>query len=423
MRRLSFIISTLWAALLSAQSPHGEQFSMDCATCHNSTSWSLDRSIYSFEHDTTSFPLQGQHAIIDCKLCHVSLQFSRAQTDCNACHQDIHAQSVGMDCARCHDASAWLVDNISDLHLQNGFPLMGVHYLINCKECHESSDQLKFEPIGNECMACHQTEFLATTKPNHSEAGYSMDCTECHNINSFEWSASGFNHDFFPLAQGHEINDCAQCHQGSTYTDISSECISCHLNEFVAASNPDHQKTGFSNNCAECHTTAKGWNPADYRQHDAEYFPIYSGAHAGEWDQCVTCHQQAENFSSFSCFECHEHNQHDMDKQHSDVNGYNYNSTACLACHPNGNSESVFDHSRTNFPLTGAHTTTECLECHAKGYAGTSALCIDCHTVDFNQAKNPNHQTLSFSTDCASCHSTDPGWNPALLPNHNEFLL
>ena len=214
MRELSFIIFGLWTAALSAQSPHGANFSMDCAACHSSDSWAFDRSIYSFQHDTTSFPLEGQHAVIDCKLCHVSLEFSQSESECMSCHQDIHSQSVGMDCARCHNANAWLVENISDLHLQSGFPLMGVHYLINCNQCHQSSDQLRFEPIGNECMTCHQSEFLATTKPNHSEVGYSMDCAECHNINSFEWSASGFNHDFFPLTDGHEINDCAQCHQG-----------------------------------------------------------------------------------------------------------------------------------------------------------------------------------------------------------------
>src|SRR5690606_9219073 len=136
------------------------------------------------------------------------------------------------------------VENISELHLQNGFPLMGAHYLTDCNQCHQSGDLLRFEPIGNECINCHQTEFLATTKPNHTAAGYAHDCTECHNINSFQWSASGFNHDFFPLADGHQINDCAACHQGATYADISPECITCHQNDYSSASNPDHQQSG-----------------------------------------------------------------------------------------------------------------------------------------------------------------------------------
>lgn len=395
---------------------------MDCALCHNSSGWELDRSIYSFQHDTTGFPLQGQHAVVDCKLCHGSLIFSQTSTDCKSCHQDIHSQTVGPDCARCHDSNNWLVEDIMQVHLENGFPLMGVHYLINCNECHQNAEQLRFEPMGNDCINCHQSDFLATTKPNHVEAGYSRECTECHTINSFEWTASGFNHDFFPLTGGHEINDCAQCHTGTTYSDISSECSNCHQNDFNAANNPNHIESGFSNNCAECHTTSPDWRPANFRQHDGSYFPIFSGAHNGEWDQCLDCHKDPENYSSFICIECHEHNQGDMDKEHRDVQGYSYNSTSCLACHPNGNSESVFDHSRTAFPLTGAHTTTECVECHSAGYAGTSTDCVDCHSADFQQAVNPDHQMLSFSNDCASCHNTQPGWKPALMPNHNEFF-
>ncbi|MCB0687275.1 MAG: hypothetical protein KDC53_12150, partial [Saprospiraceae bacterium] len=423
MRCLSFIVLILWTLPMLAQSPHGENFTMDCAQCHNSSSWQLDRTLYSFNHDTTTFPLQGQHAVIDCKSCHASLVFSEAQTDCKSCHQDMHQQTVGSDCARCHTTNNWLVEDISQIHIANGFPLLGIHYQINCIECHQASDQLKFEPLGNECIACHESDFLATTKPNHTEAGYSRECTECHTVNSFEWTAADFNHDFFPLTDGHEITDCAKCHTGSTYSDISSDCISCHQSDFLNAKNPDHQQNGFSNNCAECHTLAMDWKPADFKQHDSEYFPIYSGSHNGEWDECSSCHKDPNNLSSFTCLECHEHNEGDMNHQHRDIQGYSYESTACLACHPDGNSESVFDHSRTAFPLTGAHDGVECISCHAAGYAGTSMECADCHTLDYQQAVNPNHSELGFSNACASCHTTDPGWSPALMPNHNDYYV
>ncbi|MCB0667141.1 MAG: hypothetical protein KDC80_15030, partial [Saprospiraceae bacterium] len=420
---MSLIVIFLGIVSLKAQSPHGGNFILDCALCHNSNSWDLDRSIYSFQHDTTEFPLEGQHALVDCKLCHSSLIFSDTPTDCRSCHQDIHNQTVGPDCARCHNSDHWLVENISQIHQENGFPLLGVHYLVDCNDCHQAGDELRFEPLGNECLTCHESDFLNTTSPNHTEAGYSSECTECHTINSFAWTASGFNHDFFPLTDGHQIEDCAQCHQGAGYSDISGDCISCHQQDFLAADQPDHQQNGFSNDCAECHSLKVNWSPAAFKGHDEEFFPIYSGAHGGEWDQCQDCHQSGNNYSLFTCLECHEHNQGEMDKEHRNVQGYSYNSTSCLACHPTGNSESVFDHSRTAFPLTGSHTTVECLECHLNGYAGTSTQCVDCHNADFDLALNPDHRNLNFSSDCASCHTTQPEWKPALMPNHNEFFV
>ena len=48
-------------------------------------------------------------------------------------------------------------------------------------------------------------------------------------------------------------------------------------------------------------------------------------------------------------------------------------------------------------------------------------LCVDCHTNDFNQTNNPNHQSLNLSNDCATCHSTQPGWSPATFPVHNDY--
>jgi hypothetical protein len=34
---------------------------------------------------------------------------------------------------------------------------------------------------------------------------------------------------------------------------------------------------------------------------------------------------------------------------------------------------------------------------------------------------NPNHSALAISTNCEDCHSTGPGWDPALFPSHNDY--
>ena len=102
------------AVTLFGQSPHGEQFSINCSDCHTSSGWQPLREDMVFDHNTTRFDLNGQHAIVDCRSCHSSMVFSEASTECISCHMDIHQQTVGQDCARCHTANNWLVDNITE---------------------------------------------------------------------------------------------------------------------------------------------------------------------------------------------------------------------------------------------------------------------------------------------------------------------
>ena len=275
--------------------------------------------------------------------------------------------------------------------------------------------------MGNECVSCHRTDYNSSTNPNHVQAGFLANCEECHDAFTPGWGTDHVKHDFFPLTKGHDISDCAQCHLGGNFTDTPTSCAACHQPDYQAAVNPNHVQANFSNDCASCHTTDPGWTPAKYAQHDAEYFPIYSGKHQGQWMECVECHLNPANFAEFTCTTCHVNPE--TDQNHSSINGYVYESSACLVCHPTGDANGAFDHSLTNFPLTGAHLTAECNQCHANGYAGTPTQCSACHTPDYNASSNPNHSALNFPTDCAMCHTTDPGWTPATFPIHNNYYV
>jgi hypothetical protein len=91
--------------------------------------------------------------------------------------------------------------------------------------------------------------------------------------------------------------------------------------------------------------------------------------------------------------------------------------TDCATCHTTSVwRPSTFDHSRTSFQLTGAHIAVACNLCHANSvYTGTPATCGNaaCHLQDYQNATNPRHGT-GFSTDCATCHTTN-AWQPALF--------
>jgi hypothetical protein len=153
---------------------------------------------------------------------------------------------------------------------------------------------------------------------------------------AFSWGSESFTHQFFPLTQGHAGVDCTQCHDMNDFNSVSPECYACHQDDYNNASNPNHVAAEISINCLECHTTMPEWKPAQFPIHDAQFFPIYSGEHRGEWDNCTQCHQDLNNYSSFTCLTCHEHSQSRMDDKHSEMPDYSYNSVACLECHPTG---------------------------------------------------------------------------------------
>ncbi|MEK7258122.1 MAG: hypothetical protein AAB316_25425, partial [Bacteroidota bacterium] len=438
---ISFLISL--SATMLAQNPHTPSLKINCASCHSPQSWQISEDFWRnndpekpkisqttglplpadtlrFSHNkNTNFPLTGRHATVDCRSCHETLVFSEAQSDCISCHVDVHQQTAGNDCARCHTTNHWLVDNIQEIHFNEGFPLTGVHAAVSCEQCHVSESALRFGRNGNDCVSCHLDDFNQTTQPNHQQAGFSTNCIECHRVAGDGWDAEDINHDFFPLTKGHEIQDCAKCHVGGDFSNTPNTCVACHLPDFQGAVNPNHVAAGFSNDCASCHTTDLDWMPAKFAQHDV-LFPIYSGSHEGEWNACTDCHVTGD-FNQFSCTVCHK--DPETSDEHDDVNGYVYQDIACFACHPTGESEGSFDHNATGFPLTGAHLAADCLECHANGFAGTPTDCAACHSADFNSATNPNHSALGLPTDCASCHSTESGWAPAKFDIHNNFYV
>ncbi|MFH0759314.1 MAG: cytochrome c3 family protein [Bacteroidota bacterium] len=413
MRILSLAIMFLFLVITGRRqdSPHGSDFRVSCKECHSAKGWELDREIYSFDHSKTRLPLEGQHTFLECKACHPTLVFSEAETDCISCHTDMHNQTVGLDCARCHTPHSWIVNNITDVHRQGRFPLQGPHMMAQCLDCHPSASLLEFEPVGIECIDCHMQDYQSATDPNHVLGNFSSDCFDCHSMSAFTWAGQGFDHSFFPLTQGHAIFDCNQCHTGTEYANISSECYSCHEDDYKAAANPNHLAANFSiqclechttlpgwkpaqfdhsffpltlghaindcnqchdpsnysnvstdcfscheadyntttnpnhltaginNVCMDCHTTNPGWKPATFTEHDGLFFPIYSGEHRGTWNSCTDCHENPANYSVFSCLDCHEHSRANMDDEHSDVNGYIYSSVACLDCHPTGSHE------------------------------------------------------------------------------------
>ncbi len=414
-RLSSIIVFLLGFSTILAQSPHGN-LAINCASCHDASGWSIDHETIKFDHSRTDYNLEGAHAQTDCKQCHETLVFNEAPSECVSCHTDVHNMSVGNDCLQCHTSQSWLVDNIPEIHEENGFPLIGAHSNLSCVDCHTSETDVRFTSIGNECVSCHQDDFSSAQSPNHQTANFSTNCIECHDPLGSGWDTEIVNHDFFPLTLGHDIEDCSECHTTGNFSDVSPECVSCHQNDYAGTQDPDHQSSGFSTNCVACHTTNPGWSPADYGNHD--FFPLTLGH---DIQDCNECHTTG-NFSDAdpNCVTCHQDDHTSTTNPNHTSVGY---STDCVSCHTTNPGWTPATINHDFFPLTLGHDIQDCNECHTtSNYADADPNCVTCHQNDYNGTTNPNHTSVGYSTDCVSCHTTNPGWTPATI-NHDFFPL
>jgi len=127
-------------------------FALECQGCHgtNSETWEGAR----FNH-TSSWPLQGAHARLNCAACHAGSP--RPSRECYACHRpdydaardpDHRAAGFPTACDGCHAPShvSW-----SQAVFNHAFPIKsGRHAGLSCTECHKSSNYREFT-----CLECH----------------------------------------------------------------------------------------------------------------------------------------------------------------------------------------------------------------------------------------------------------------------------
>ena len=410
----------------SAQNPNHATLglSTDCASCHSTNAgWKPT----TFNHNNY-YPLTGAHATIanDCIKCHAG-GVNNTSTDCNSCHNTAYnsaknpnhaAMGMSTDCASCHTTNAgWRPTTFDHSKF---YPLTGAHASIanDCNKCHATG--VKNTPT--DCNACHNANYRSAQSPNHVTLGLSTDCASCHSTNS-GWRPTTFNHNnYYPLTGGHAsiANDCIKCHAGGV-KNTPTDCNACHSNTFNAAQNPNHVTSGFSRDCASCHTTAPGWRPSTFNHNNI--YPL-TGAHANIASNCTKCHIGGNfNNTPTDCNACHNANYRSAQSPNHATLGL---STDCASCHStnSGWRPTTFNHNNY-YPLTGGHASiaNDCIKCHAGGVKNTPTDCNACHSNTFNAAQNPNHVTSGFSRDCASCHTTAPGWRPSTFNHNNIYPL
>jgi hypothetical protein len=309
--------------------------STNCASCHTTNP---DWNPAEFDVHNDYYLLEGAHALIamECVLCHNG-DYNNTPNTCVGCHLTDYnsttdpnhsAEGYPTDCTICHGQSAWVPATFD--HNLTDFPLTRAHLSVDCASCHSAG----YTGTPTDCAACHTSDYNQSTNPNHSSLGLSTDCVSCHTTDP-DWNPASFaiHNDFYVLQGAHAAiaMECVLCHNGD-YNNTPNTCVGCHLADYNATNDPDHESAQFPTDCILCHTQ-NVWVPSTF-DHDDLYFPIYSGKHDDEWNQCSDCHFNSSNYSLFTCLTCHAPGE--TEDEHDEVGGYVYESNACFQCHPDG---------------------------------------------------------------------------------------
>jgi hypothetical protein len=219
-----------------ADDAHRGRNGEDCGRCHDSDAW---RSVR-FDHERTRFPLRGAHGALRCESCHTGPLDADLPTSCGGCHaeQDVHRGQQGTACERCHGEKGWDRDLFFE-HDLTRFPLLGLHAVVACEQCHATP---AFQDADTRCVACH------AAKDAH-QMRLGPDCELCHNPNG--WRVWRFDHDRqtrFPLGGAHAELGCDACHRSPAPhgIEIASQCAACHARD-------DRHQGAFGRDCGRCH--------------------------------------------------------------------------------------------------------------------------------------------------------------------------
>jgi len=150
-----------------------------------------------------------------------------------------------------------------------------------------------------------------------------------------------------------------------------------------------------------------------------------SNSHSKYEKNCETCHQRFDKAGQDKlCLDCHKEIAADV-KSHQHIHGTPDRGT-CNTCHKEHKGRNAklssldpktFDHSKTEFKLSGGHVKPKCESCHKPSvkHRDTPHQCVECHKKD-DDAKG--HKG-ALGDKCDTCHS-DKNWTDTVKFDHDK---
>jgi hypothetical protein len=374
--------------------PHKGALGSACTSCHSEVGWTIiktDRGKDTAFHDKTRYPLRGGHVGVPCQSCHGPFPGQPAKFKglpfgaCTDCHEDAHigqlkpiAPAKVVACDTCHTVGGFTpVRYEFEQHAKTQFPLAGAHGVAACRGCHPIDDHLAaLVPAEvRRRLAQHRRPerfSFAVLHPKESPQA----CSDCHkdvHQGQFLEDKNDQNNQNNQNNHDKNINDCAACHQTTSFVDLKFD----HDKQSRFPLVGKHKEAA----CAGCHKTEKPLKgPAFVR-----YKPVGTS--------CGGCHTDAHQGQFLTA----------ASRPSDGLPGDASEATSPIAardcdfCHETtGFKKTIFDHNNrrfTTFALEGKHAKVKCAGCHAEvrvtqtittvRYRPIPRACEGCH-VDYH---------------------------------------
>ena len=422
---------------------HKGRLGPNCLQCHNYEDWKT-LNIGQFDHSKTRYPLTGLHAPVPCAKCHTNgpdgkpRYFGIPFNLCSDCHQDPHHGSFTQTCSSCHSTAGWKKISLQSVnerfdHSKTKYPLEGKHTEVGCEQCHANGD-FKKPLVFAKCMDCHKPDPHNGQFAKRPGAG---ECSSCHTVQG--WKPSTFtvkDHatSAYPLQGGHARVECDKCHipkgKDTLFKIKFDKCTNCHTDQhagqFVAAP--------YFNACDRCHNL-DGYKPSTFTltAHKKTRFAL-TGGHLAV--PCSDCHKESAEFQpkpsaiyhwkNLDCTSCHTDVHKGQFKERMAQKRADGSVAGCEACHTTKSWKELsgFDHSKTKFPLVGAHRATACIDCHKPPNLETNLINVDFKAAaiqceDCHEDVHGKQFAKAGITRCADCHNSMK-WKPSLFDHEKR---
>ena len=257
-----------------------------------------------------------------------------------------------------------------------------------------------------------------------------------------------------PMSRGHaELDgavDCNKCHAAG-YGVPNDKCLSCHthqpLRRRIQAGRGFHASEDVKGKeCRSCHPehieeppgsgrgrrTLVDWKPFGGKRnfdHDLAGWPL-EGQH--RYQKCEKCHTDKYPKSKLrsylgqrqECTTCHFGTPKESGPGGENPHRFtDVGLTDCRICHDfsgwriNSLKATQFDHSKTDYPISGFHTERRCVGCHKDlskfEVEEDSSDCIGCH-------EDSHRSVVSHERACSSCHTMEVKFRKTIYDHGKE---